>query len=252
MTQYDLGQVVGATGKGISSITKTGTSGLVDTYTITYSDSTTSTFTVTNGSDASVDIVTSTDDWSSTPSDSKVPSEKIVKPELERFRFYTTHSTSTSSAYYINDYGSLKTLNNGTSIYILNTKADNSANATLKVSDFDAKPIYTNNTAITAGEWKQNSVNLFVYTTFSSINSGNGAWIMFENMYTHPTTKQCSASIPSDVSDLTDNNNTAFTPKTHTHNYSDVNNISTVAVTVTYTDNSTETINLLKYTPPSS
>ena len=39
----------GATGKGITSITKTGTSGLVDTYTITYSDNTTSTFTVTNG-----------------------------------------------------------------------------------------------------------------------------------------------------------------------------------------------------------
>ena len=39
----------GNTGKGISSITKTGTSGLVDTYTITYSDASTSTFTVTNG-----------------------------------------------------------------------------------------------------------------------------------------------------------------------------------------------------------
>lgn len=39
-------------GKGISSITKTGTSGLVDTYTITYSDGYTSTFTVTNGKTA--------------------------------------------------------------------------------------------------------------------------------------------------------------------------------------------------------
>lgn len=39
-----------AAGKGgISSITKTGTAGLVDTYTITYADATTSTFTVTNG-----------------------------------------------------------------------------------------------------------------------------------------------------------------------------------------------------------
>ena len=35
--------------KGIASITKTGTSALVDTYTILYSDGTTSTFTVTNG-----------------------------------------------------------------------------------------------------------------------------------------------------------------------------------------------------------
>lgn len=37
--------------KGISSIAKTGSSGLVDTYTVTYTDGTTSTFTVTNGAD---------------------------------------------------------------------------------------------------------------------------------------------------------------------------------------------------------
>ena len=36
-------------GKGITSIAKTGTVGLVDTYTITYNDGTTSTFNVTNG-----------------------------------------------------------------------------------------------------------------------------------------------------------------------------------------------------------
>ena len=45
-------------GSGISSVTKTGTSGLVDTYTITYSDGSTTTFTVTNGKsayDAAVD-----------------------------------------------------------------------------------------------------------------------------------------------------------------------------------------------------
>lgn len=35
--------------KGISNIAKTGTSGLVDTYTITFTDGSTSTFTVTNG-----------------------------------------------------------------------------------------------------------------------------------------------------------------------------------------------------------
>ena len=41
--------VAGADGRGIESIIKTSTSGLVDTYTITYSDATTSTFAVTNG-----------------------------------------------------------------------------------------------------------------------------------------------------------------------------------------------------------
>ena len=41
----------GGDGRGIVSINKTATSGLVDTYTITYTDNTTSTFTVTNGAD---------------------------------------------------------------------------------------------------------------------------------------------------------------------------------------------------------
>lgn len=41
----------GATGNGIASITKTGTSGLVDSYTITYTNGNTDTFTVTNGQD---------------------------------------------------------------------------------------------------------------------------------------------------------------------------------------------------------
>lgn len=39
----------GLTGNGISSITKTGTSGLVDTYTITYTNGNTTTFDVSNG-----------------------------------------------------------------------------------------------------------------------------------------------------------------------------------------------------------
>ena len=41
----------GAAGRGIVSVALTGSSGLVDTYTITYSDGTTSTFSVTNGAD---------------------------------------------------------------------------------------------------------------------------------------------------------------------------------------------------------
>lgn len=46
--------VQGDTGNGIASIAKTGTSGLVDTYTITFTDGTTTTFTVTNGADGDI------------------------------------------------------------------------------------------------------------------------------------------------------------------------------------------------------
>lgn len=49
MTQYDLGLVIGKDGKGITSIEKTGSSGLEDTYTITFTDESTTTFVVTNG-----------------------------------------------------------------------------------------------------------------------------------------------------------------------------------------------------------
>lgn len=45
----DLSGVQGIQGVGIASIAKTSTSGLVDTYTITLTDGTTTTFTVTNG-----------------------------------------------------------------------------------------------------------------------------------------------------------------------------------------------------------
>lgn len=46
--------IQGETGNGISSIIKTSTSGLVDTYTITYTNGTTTTFDITNGEDGEV------------------------------------------------------------------------------------------------------------------------------------------------------------------------------------------------------
>lgn len=73
-------ELTACTGKVITQVAKTNTTGLVDTYTIYYNDNTTDTFTVTNGSDASVDIVTS---WESTTSDSKVASEKLIKTSLD-------------------------------------------------------------------------------------------------------------------------------------------------------------------------
>lgn len=48
----------GPTGNGIASVAKTGTSGLVDTYTVTYTNGNTATFTVTNGAEAVDDTLT--------------------------------------------------------------------------------------------------------------------------------------------------------------------------------------------------
>lgn len=55
--------------KGIASISKTGTSGLIDTYTITYTDGTTDTFNVTNGADGDYPDITATATADATSSD---------------------------------------------------------------------------------------------------------------------------------------------------------------------------------------
>lgn len=49
MVQIGRDGATGATGNGILTINKTGTSGLVDTYTITYTNGNTTTYTVKNG-----------------------------------------------------------------------------------------------------------------------------------------------------------------------------------------------------------
>lgn len=53
-TYWDKIAGKGDTGNGISSITKTSTSGLVDTYTITFTNGQTTTFEITNGANGSV------------------------------------------------------------------------------------------------------------------------------------------------------------------------------------------------------
>ena len=67
----------GTPGNGIVSIIKTGTSGLVDTYTITYTNGQTTTFTVTNGSDATVTVDDALSDTSTNPVQNKVIKEEV-------------------------------------------------------------------------------------------------------------------------------------------------------------------------------
>lgn len=54
MAKTLIGNIKGKNGRGITSIKKTGTTGSVDTYTITYTDSTTSTFTINNSDSVSL------------------------------------------------------------------------------------------------------------------------------------------------------------------------------------------------------
>ena len=54
MARTLIGNIKGKDGRGISKIEKTATTGVVDTYTITYTDSTTSTFTINNSDSISL------------------------------------------------------------------------------------------------------------------------------------------------------------------------------------------------------
>lgn len=54
MAKTLIGNIKGKDGRGISSISKTGTTGSVDTYTIKYTDGTTSTYTVNNSDNISL------------------------------------------------------------------------------------------------------------------------------------------------------------------------------------------------------
>lgn len=77
----DNGQA-GAQGVGIASIAKTSTSGLVDTYTITYTDGSTDTFEVTNGATPDIsgkeDKTNKVTSISASSTDTQYPSAKCV------------------------------------------------------------------------------------------------------------------------------------------------------------------------------
>ncbi|MBQ7292817.1 MAG: hypothetical protein IJW79_03650, partial [Clostridia bacterium] len=72
--------VKGDTGNGIASIAKTGTEGLVDTYTITFTDGTTTTFTVTNGAQGEQGVQ---GDKGDSGENGKTPTFKIENGELK-------------------------------------------------------------------------------------------------------------------------------------------------------------------------
>lgn len=178
---FNLGHVVGADGKGIVSIEKTGTSGLVDTYTITYTDETTSTFEVTNG-EGGADIVTS---WETTLSDTKVPSEKLTKNTLD-----TKQATLVSGT-------NIKTINNNSLLGSGNIDIQGSSvdivtawESTLSDSKVPSEKLTKNNLDGKVDKVTGKGLSTEDYTStektkLSGIETG-------ANNYTHPSSKQCN------------------------------------------------------------
>lgn len=98
----------GETGNGIASIVKTSTAGLVDTYTITYTNGQTTTFTVTNGESITVDSAMSGS--STNPVQNKVITEALaLKQNATDSNLQTTDDTIVGAINeHEGDIGSLK------------------------------------------------------------------------------------------------------------------------------------------------
>ena len=212
MTEYDLGKVVGddgEAGNGIASITKTGTSGLVDTYTITYDDGTTTTFTVTNGSDASVTIQTS---WGSTTSDSKVPSEKLTKDTLD------TKIAKSSTTGLVKNDGTIMTSGTGSTNYSAGNHSHSGYVSATKVTSWSGTVSDSN---VPSEKLVKNTIDgLSIPTKTSDLtNDGDGT----------------NAFVKTNDSRLSD----ARTPVSHTHTKSQITDfpsLSTVATSGSYSD----------------
>lgn len=177
-------------GKLITSISKS-TSGNTDTYTINFNDNTTYSFDVTNGSSSSVDIVTNTNGWNSTTSDSKVPSEKLVKNSLDD-KLDKIHTS----------YKGKNVVTNASTGAI---EFENKPTIPTKVSDLnnDSNFISTSNTVGLIKNDGTIDTNSYLTTgtassTYVAKESGKG---LFSGSYTDLTNKP---SIPSASTDLSD------------------------------------------------
>jgi len=246
---FDLGKITGADGKGITSITKTGTSGLIDTYTITYTDGTTSTFTVTNGS-SGADIVT---EWESTLSDSKVPSEKLVKNTIDN-KASTNHSHgnltrdgkvgSTSGKAIITGTGgileasSLKTINNESIIGSGNIHISGGGSADIVTeweSTLSDEKVPSEKLVKNTLDTKANSTHSHSISDVNSLQTAldGKASSTHNHSISDVTNLQSSLNAKANSSDLgivatsnsytdLDDIPTSFTPSSHTHTKSEI------------------------------
>lgn len=166
-----------------------------------------------SGGGSSVDIVTS---WEQTLSDEKVPSEKLVKDSLD----LKSDSTHTHSQYLTEHQSLTNYVQKSSTTGLL--KNDGTVDTT-SYSTFDGNyNNLSNKPTIPSASTTTPSAD----TTSGSYGSGT---TYARSNHTHPKSS-------------------LYAENSHTHTYSNINNVSTVSVTVTYTDNSTETINLLRYT----
>ena len=196
---FNLGHVVGDTGpkgdkgdtgNGIQSIVLRSTSGKVKTYRITFTDGDYFDYQVTDGSDASVTIVTS---WNSTTSNSKVPSEKLTKDSLDA-------KADTGHTHTISNVTNLQTTLDGKAS---STHTHIISDVTNLQTTLDGKASSSHSHSISDVTNLQSSLN-------AKANSSDLGTVATSNSY-------------EDLDDIP----SSFTPSSHTHAISEVTNLQT-------------------------
>lgn len=167
----DVGQIKGDTGVGVASIAKTGTSGLVDTYTITYTDNSTSTYTVTNGQKG----------------DTGAAGANGKTPYIQSGYWYIDGTSTGVKAE--GDDGNTPYIQNGY-WYINGTSTGIVAQGTNGVSVTAVQPQYYNHTSPTA---TQQEIDLWQWTTTLTYESGKYIWTRDLVTYSNSTTTASQA-----------------------------------------------------------
>lgn len=220
------------------------------------------------------DIVTS---WSNTLSDTNVPSEKLVKNSIDAIGGGTVDSALSSTSEnpvqnkviksaldgkistsntvgLVKNDGSIDTSTYLTSHQSLSNYVQKSSTSGLIKNDgtIDTNTYLTSHQDISNYVQKSSTTGLLKndggvdtssYITSSSLPTASS---------TTPSADTTSGSYGSGTayarSNHTHPKSSLYAEASHTHTYSNISNVSYVTATITYTDNSTETIKLLKYT----
>ena len=149
--------------------------------------------------------------WSSTTNDTHYPTEKLVKDSLDSKQATLVSGTN------------IKTINNETLLGSGNiTIQGGGGSGGSYINDF----------------YGDSSTNELVIDYDTGVSQAD--------IVTSWSSTVSDTNVPSEK--LTKNSLDGKANSTHNHNYSDLNNVSTVTITVTYSNNTSENITLLKYT----
>ena len=149
--------------------------------------------------------------WSSTTNDTHYPTEKLVKDSLDSKQATLVSGTN------------IKTVNNESLLGSGNiTIQGGGGSGGSYINDF----------------YGDSSTNELVIDYDTGVSQAD--------IVTSWSSTVSDTNVPSEK--LTKNSLDGKANSTHNHNYSDLNNVSTVTITVTYSNNTSENITLLKYT----